>query len=232
MASGQAIGAERAAPGVREERAAHLRQIAGRGQPLAPAQQRSLPLPPALAGLLPGGVLQRGTTVAVAGAAGSGASSLALALVSSASAAGSWCGAVGVSGLGMVAAHELGVDLSRFALVPDPGDQWATVTAALVDALDIVLVAPPRRLRLGDARRLDARARERGSVLVPLGDWPQAGVRLTAESSRWEGLHSGHGHLRRRLLAVAASGRGAAARPRHASLWLPTLELAGVTGEG
>lgn len=201
--------------------AERLREIAGAVQPLTLAGHRILPVPLSLVGLLPGGGLRRGSTVAV-----TGSTSLALALAAAAAAAGSWCAAVGVPALGMVAAAEMGLDLSRVALVPDPGDQWATVTAALVDALDIVLVAPPARLRLADARRLDARARERGCVLVPLGDWPQAGVRLQVESRRWEGLAAGHGTLRRCLLTATSGGRGAAARPRRASLWLPTLEAA------
>lgn len=206
-----------------------MREVAGATKPLTLAGDRTLPVPQALAGLLPGGGLRRGTTVAV-----TGSTSVALALAASASAAGSWCAAVGLPALGMVAAAEMGLDLSRVALVPHPGDQWATVTAALVDALDIVLIAPPARLRLADARRLDARARERGSVLIPLGDWPQAGVRLHVEGGRWEGLGTGHGSLRRRAVTVVAGGRGAAARTRRASLWLPSLEVAraGASGEG
>jgi len=204
------------------ERLRGLEGLAARARPVTLAGEQLLPVAPALAGLLPGGGLRRGSTVAV-----SGSTSLALALVATASQAGSWCAAVGLPSLGLVAAAELGLDLSRLALVASPGPAWPTVAAALVDALDLVIVAAPRRVRLADARRLAARARERGAVLVPVGgSWPQPDVLLEVDEGRWEGLGSGHGHLRRRRVTVVSGGRGAAARPRRAGLWLPSLEPA------
>ena len=53
--------------------------------------------------------------------------SLALALLAGPSAAGGWCGVVGVGDFGVEAAQALGVDLDRTVLVPDPGDQWLEV---------------------------------------------------------------------------------------------------------
>ena len=55
-----------------------LRQLGDRVRPLSAASERTLPVPEAVAGLLPHGGLVRGTTVATAGSA---ATSLALALV-------------------------------------------------------------------------------------------------------------------------------------------------------
>jgi len=185
--------------------------------PAALAGQRLLPAVPGLAGLLPGGGLRRGSVVAVPGSP-----QLALAVVAGPSAAGSWCAAVGLPALGLAAAAEAGVVLDRLALVPEPGRQWAAVVAALVDAVDVVLVAPPPGgARPGDARRLAARGRERGAVLVVAGGWEGADVRLTVAAGRWEGLGAGHGYLRGRRAQVVAEGRGAAARPRQAWLWLP-----------
>jgi hypothetical protein len=148
---------------------------------------------------------------------------LALALAATASQTGSWCAAVGLPALGMVTAAGLGVSLERLALVPDPGGRWPAVTAALVDAVDIVLVRAPDRCRPDDVRRLAARARERGAVLVPVGTgWPDgADLRLMVTAGAWQGLGHGHGHLRARLAWVAAVGRGAAARERRVHLWLP-----------
>jgi hypothetical protein len=163
--------------------------------------------------------VRRGSTVAIGTA--TGATSLALAFLAGPSAAGSWCAAVGVPSLGLAAAAEAGIDLSCLALVAWPGAEWAAVAAALVDALDVVMVQPPPNVKAGDARRLSARARERRSVLVPLGDWPQADVRLRVARSRWEGLGAGHGHLTRRRLEVVSGGRGEAAGERRARLWLP-----------
>ncbi len=151
-----------------------------------------------------------------------GTTSLALSLLA-ASQAGSWCAAVGLSELGLVAAAGLGVSLDRFALVPHPGQQWSVVTAALIDAVDVVLVRPPRRMRLTDARRLVARARERGSVLVPISSaWSEAAdLRLRVVAGAWDGLGPGHGFLQARTVEVVASGRGAASRERRVRLWLP-----------
>ncbi|HVE98608.1 MAG TPA: hypothetical protein VNA12_05450 [Mycobacteriales bacterium] len=174
------------------------------------------PVVPALAALLPGGVLRPGTVVAV-----EGATSLALALLAGAATAGAWCGVVGVPGVGLVATAEHGVDLDRLVLVAHPGDAWTTVVATLVEAVDVVLVRPAGRRQEADVRRLAARIREREAVVVALGGWDGADVRLTVARSRWEGLGAGHGHLRARRVEVQATGRGAAARPRSTVLWLP-----------
>jgi hypothetical protein len=175
-----------------------------------------------LAPLFQAGGLRRGSTVVVSTGA-NGSTTLALALTVAASQAGSWGAVVGLPSLGAVAAAGLGVALERLALVPDPGDQWATVTAALVDAVDIVLVQVPRRLRAADARRLAARARERGTVLIPVGQgWVEgADLRLSVTGAEWWGLGEGYGHLQARTAEVVASGRGAASRHRRVQLWLP-----------
>ena len=191
-----------------------LRETVG---PVSLAGEQVLPVLPALRGLLPGGALRRGSTVTVVGS-----TSLALALVAASSASGSWCAAVGLSSLGLVATAELGVSLERLALVPAPGQSWPTVVAALIDGVDVVLVRPPGRVRPSHVRRLAARARERGTVLVPLcPGWGGADVRLSVVGAEWQGPGHGHGHLRARRLEVRAEGRGAAARPRQVHLWLP-----------
>ena len=180
-------------------------------------------MPEVLVPLFPDGGLRRGSTVAVQPGPAPGATTLALALAVAASQAGSWCAAVGLPTLGYVMAAGLGVCLERLALIPDPGPRWPVVAAALIDAVDIVVIRPPGRCRPSDARRLAARARERGAVLVPVGSgWPEgADLRLRVLAGAWEGLGQGHGHLRTRMALVGAEGRGAAARPRRVQLWLP-----------
>jgi len=215
-----------------------LAALADRLRPPELARDRRLPVLPALDGLLPAAGLRRGTTAAVDARPGvAGATSLALALAAGASQAGSWVAAVGLGSLGLVAASEMGVAFERLALVADPGREragWASVVAALVDGFDVVLVAtgadagrPAGGVRPADARRLVARVRERGAVLVAVGgDLPgeRSPLRLTVTSSRWQGLGEGWGHLQGRRMTVEAAGRGEAARDRRAELWLPGPE--------
>jgi hypothetical protein len=173
-----------------------------------------LPVHSALSEVLPGG-LRRGSTVAV-----SGSVSLLLATLGAASAGGAWCALVGFPRISAEAAAEYGIDLSRLAIVPEPGSGWTTAVGALLDAVDIVATRPPR-LVPGDVRRLAARARTREAILMPYGEWPGADVRLRAAAGEWAGIGDGTGRLKARRLNVQAEGRGQAARPRTVSLWLP-----------
>lgn len=144
-----------------------------------------------------------------------------LALLAAASRAGSWCAVVGVPALGALAAAESGIVLDRLALVPNPGPDWPTVVAALIDGVDVVVTAVPGTVSGPIVSRLAARARQRGSVLVPFGDWSGADVTLRVGDGHWEGLGAGRGRLRRREVTVTARGRGAAARPREVVMWMP-----------
>src|SRR5688572_8266448 len=201
-------------------------ELAERVRPVTLAREQRLPVLSAVEGLLPGGGLRRGSTVSIGTAAGvGGGTSLALALVAEASRVGSWVAAVGLPSLGLVAADELGVALERLVLVAAPErDAWGGVVAALVDGFDLVVLHAGRTgVRTVDARRLVARARERGSVLVQLGSgWPEkADVQLEVTRARWEGLDDGHGRLLARKVRVVGGGRGEAAQPRRLDLWLP-----------
>jgi membrane protein implicated in regulation of membrane protease activity len=159
--------------------------------------------------------------VVVAAGSAPGSTSLALALLSGPCAGGSWCAVVGAPDLGLVAAAQSGLDLERLALVPSPGPTWPVVTAALIEGFDVVLLSPPSRTSQPDARKLEARARERGAVLAVLGDWPgSADMRLRVTGGSWRGLDDGFGYLAGREVEVEAAGRGAASRTRRARLWL------------
>lgn len=193
-------------------------------RPLSAAVERLLPVPEAVAQLLPLGGLQRGTTVATAGAA---ATTLGLSLVGPVTASGAWVAMVGLPHVGLLAAAEMGVDLERVLLVaePDPS-RWASVVGGLLDAVDAVLVRPPAPVSMSVQRKIGARARERGSVLIQVGGspslWAQApDLVLTAERVLWQGLEVGHGHLRARRVEVSVVGRRGAGRRRRAVLWLP-----------
>ena len=175
---------------------------------------RPLETHPALAGLVQ---LRVGASYSVDSA------SLALALMAGPSRAGGWCAVVGVHDFGAEAAVALGVDLDRTVLVPDPGEQWLEVTAALVDVVTLVVVRPQRRVTPQAAEKLAARLRKRGAALVAQettpGEWPRCEVRLTTREPAWSGLGPGHGHLRSRRLVVEA--RRGTTPPRRGALWFP-----------
>lgn len=190
-------------------------QLAAGGRRATPP----LPVSEALTPILPDG-LRRGSTVTVTGSV-----SLLLALLGEASARGAWCALVGFPRISGEAAREYGVELGRLAVIPSAAaEHWTTAVGALLDAVDVVAARPPR-LAPGDIRRLAARARTRDAVLVPFltgsDVWPGADVRLTARGGHWSGIGTGSGRLTARKVEVRAEGRGAAARPRVATLWLP-----------
>jgi RecA/RadA recombinase len=201
---------------LRDERSRELLDRTARSaRPLVLAGERVLAVPGLLGGLLPGGAVQRGTVIAVDGDPGAGATSVALQLAAAATSAGEWAAAVELDAcLGGLAAGEAGVTLERFAVVRRvPRARWAAVVAALLDGISVVLAEVPAFARVGDARRLQARARERGAVLVAMGAWPaEAALRLRADGSSWRGLGDGTGALAERDQRVQVESRRAAAR--------------------
>jgi hypothetical protein len=150
---------------------------------------QNLELLPALASVLS---LRCGSTCAV------DSPGLALALAAGPSRAGGWVGVVGIPDVGWEAAGELGLDLDRTVAVPDPGEHWLSVTAGLIEVTSVVVVRPQARVSEGQAARVAARLRQRGSVLIVDGQWPRCSVSLTTVQNRWSGLGRGHGHLHSR----------------------------------
>ena len=216
---------------------------------------RVLPVHPRLAGLLPDGGLRTGTTVVVRGS-----TSLLLTLLAEASRDGAWTVLVGYPAAGMAAAADAGCDLARTLVVPLPagsGVDASAVLAALIDGMDVVVVGPEVALLDQDRRRLTARARERGTVLLaalptpalsagfsPLHrpsagrrastqpGWGGAQVVLEATEGAWAGVDQGAGWLRQRTLWVRRTGRGSAARPLHLEVELPVYRPTGPGAEG
>ena len=165
-------------------------EVAGRVRPTVAARDRQLSVSGPLGALLPGGGVQRGSTVAIGGAPGAGVTTLACTLAAAATATGEWAAIVDPSGtFGARAAAAVGLELERCAVVRRvPADRWSTVVAALLDGVALVAATVPLHLRAGDARRLVARARERAAVLVVVGPWPvEAALRVHAEGSTWSG---------------------------------------------
>lgn len=145
------------------------------------------------------------------------------ALLSAPSREGHWCGVVGLPTFAAEAAAAAGVNLERLVLVPEPGEQWLTVTAALADVLPVLVVRPSGRVREPDASRLLSRLRDRGGVLLVVGDWPRAEARLAVRERRWLGLGNGFGHLAGREVLVSAVSRRYPAG-RSVNLLLPASD--------
>ncbi|GAA1919544.1 hypothetical protein [Nocardioides hwasunensis] len=174
-----------------------------------------VPTLPGLAGLVP---LHAGAAYAVDSA------SLALALAAGASQAGEWIGFAGCADFGAEAAAELGIELSRTVVVPDPGEHWLEVTAALVDVLRLVVLRPPATVDERTAGILDSRLRTRSAVLVVHGDWPRAEARLSVEGSSWRGPASGTGQLEERRARLVVR-RGARPPQRTDLAWPGAREV-------
>lgn len=181
-----------------------------------------LPVAEALTGLLPRGGLPRGGVISIvsgggqagggdqAGGGGSGgASSLLLSLL--AGPERRWSALVGLPGIGLLAAAELGVDLDRLVVVPDPGPDVLQVLSVLADGVDLIAVGAPGGA-LGTPARLrvlTGRLRQHGAVLLVSGRWPGADLVLSARHTGWVGIGQGHGRLRDRQLTVSVGGRRA-----------------------
>jgi hypothetical protein len=127
-----------------------------------------------------------------------------------------------VPDFGIEAAAEMGIDLTRTVLVPDPGEMWLEVTAALVDVVTMVVLRPPAAVGERVAGRIGARLRKRSAALVSWGPWAGAEASLSVQASTWSGADHGHGRLRSRRVVVDV--RRGSAPPRRVALWLPGQE--------
>lgn len=193
---------------------AQLRLAAPQVEPAARVE-RLVPVHAALAGLLPEGGLRPGSVYSVRSGG-----ALLLTLLAGACAAGDWCGVIGMPGFGIEAAQLAGVDLDRLVLVPEPGERWLAVAAALAEVLPVIAIRPATPVRDGEAARLAARLRDRETVLLALGPWPQAEATFSVRAAEWSGLDAGHGYLAEREVTVTVASKRVPS-PRSARLLLP-----------
>jgi hypothetical protein len=171
---------------------------------------RTVPTDPAVAPLLPGGALRSGVAYAAPGSL-----ALAMLLLAGPSAAGAWCGVVGIPEFGAEAAAELGIALERLVLVPSPGEHWLTVAAQLTEVLPIVLLRPPATgASPAETARLASRLRQRDATLLVAGPWAGAEATLETEGSSWTGIGAGWGYLAARELDVVVTAREIRSRHR------------------
>ncbi|GAT12475.1 hypothetical protein RMCN_5608 [Mycolicibacterium novocastrense] len=165
-----------------------------------------LPMPESLDGLLPA-PLPRGTVAVVAGAR-----SLPLSVVAAVTAEGGHAAIVGQPDVGLLAAVEMGADLSRIAVIPEPGADPVEVAAVLMDGMDLVVLGlGGRAVPATRARAVVARARQKGcTLLVTGGDWQGASARLEASVCGYEITgrgRPGFGRISRVRLATRVWGR-------------------------
>ncbi|OBA70213.1 hypothetical protein A5641_13665 [Mycobacterium sp. 1554424.7] len=145
----------------------------------------------------------------------SGARSLLLSMVAAATAAGGNVAIVGQPDIGLLAAAEMGADLSRLAVIPDPGTDPVEVAAVLIDGMDLVVLGlGGRRVPHTRARAVVARARNKGcTLLVTDGDWQGAPTRLAARVCGYEITANGRpgfgriGRVRLQVSGVCAGRR-------------------------
>jgi hypothetical protein len=163
--------------------------VAARADDLLPESESRLALPQWLAEALPV-ALPRGTVAVL-----SGARSLLLCMVAAVTAAGGNVAIVGQPDIGLLAAVEMGADLSRLAVIPDPGTDPVEVAAVLIDGMDLVVLGlGGRRVPQTRARAVVARARNKGcTLLVTDGDWQGAPTRLEARVCGYEITAGGRG---------------------------------------
>ena len=176
---------------------------------LLPESESQLPVPRWLAELLPVQV-PRGTVAVL-----SGARSLLLSMVAAVTAAGGNAAIVGQPDIGLLAAVEMGADLSRVAMISDPGTDPVEVAAVLIDGMDLVVLGLGGRLvPQTRTRAVLARAREKGcTLLVTDGDWQGASTRLQARVCGYE---------------IKAAGRAEAPTPGFGRISGVRLQVSGV----
>lgn len=172
---------------------------------LLPDSEARLPVPQLLATVLPD-ALPRGTVAVLLGAR-----SLPLSMVAAVTAAGGNAAIVGQPDVGLLAAVEMGADLSRLAVIPDPGTDPVEVAAVLMDGMDLIVLAlGGRSVPLTRARAVVARARQKGcTLLVTNGDWQGASIRLEARVCGYETTSDkpGFGRISKVRLEVCGAGR-------------------------
>ncbi|MEU1984268.1 hypothetical protein [Nocardia sp. NPDC019395] len=186
------------------------RGATGTRVPVAPAstvRREILPVPPALAPLLPDRGLVKGSVVSY-----TGAGSLLAGLLAAVTGPGGHAAAVGLPGLGLLAAAEMGARLDRLAVIADAGHDPVEVAAVLLDGMELVV------LGLGDtavtparARVLAAKARGKGStLLVTGGPWPAPDLSLESRVAGYTGLGTGSGRIRSISLDIEVRTRAGA----------------------
>ena len=199
-----------------------LAELGERVKPITLARERTLPVAAPFDSLLPDEGLVRGRVVSCRGVADT---SLAFGLIADALVAGAWAAMVDVATLGADAASEFGIPLERIVRVESGATEaerssgvgavasWIDVMGAAVDGFDVVVTKVPAELlrdhRPAAVRKLATRVQQKGAIVIVLGEAGALGSDLvfSTEHTEWSGVTNGAGHLRSRVVTVAAGGR-------------------------
>lgn len=176
--------------------------------------QGAIAVPESLAPLFAKRGLPRGAVTAI-----SGASVIPMSIIAEASRSGSTVALVGLPRLNLAAAVEMGADLSRIAVVADPGVDRLEVAAVLLDGIDLVVLGFEDRLghtgmsvAPARARVLGGRARKQSSTLMVLGEWSGTATRVRGEVQSYRHLplrRSGYGRIGGFRVEVEVTAPGA-----------------------
>lgn len=172
----------------------HAEQIANGADALVVA--------PPLQPLFPKSGFERGRLYGITGDA---SLSLLFALVAQPTTRGSWWATVDMARIGLLSADEYGVALQRTVCVSSGSSHaWPQVVGALVDGIDLVAVMSPA-CSAGEARRITARARAQGTVLIVVGHHGAFDVDMVlhARSLQWQF----DTHASSRTVHIATHGR-------------------------
>ncbi len=206
---------------------ATLNELAQRIAPVQLAGERVLEFVGPLAQVFPGGGPVRGSVLGLTDP------SLIVSLCAEISALSNWVAVVGLASFGFAAVAERGGRLDRVVSIATPsGEHLPVVLGALVDAVTLTVLGPGVAVGPVVARRLSARARERGSLIAVAGDgrrvaatraWPEVpDLVLRVEQRRWSGLGHGYGVLSAIDADIVVEGRRAGGRTIRRSVTLAT----------
>lgn len=160
----------------------------------------ALKVPEALVSMFPRQGLARGAVTAM-----TGASVVPMSVIAEVSRSGATVALVGLPRLNLASAVEMGADLSRIAVVSDPGVDRLEVAGVLLDGIDLVVLGFEDRLgptgvsvTPARARVLSGRARKQSSSLLVLGEWPGTATRVRGTVVSYQHLplrRSGYGRI-------------------------------------
>ncbi|MBI8999404.1 hypothetical protein M0E87_00965 [Corynebacterium sp. CCM 9185] len=153
-----------------------------------------IPVPTALANLLPGGGIPRRSITAVGDCP-----ALIVELIATATADGCRVAVVGWPDLLLTGVADAGGVLDAVVVIPDPGDRPLSVTGMLVEGMDLVIHhgSGDARVSATQARPLLARVRRGTAALLTVGAHvPSPAIRIGADIVTYHGISVGFGRIR------------------------------------